>query len=97
MTYTLVRFKKKYTDNEKDAIAEIRAVYKKCSIISCTYCRYCLRHCLQQIPISGILYKYNLPLVNQDKEKFYEWYGKLGVSCISCKRCEKICPQNLKL
>lgn len=89
--------KEKYTENEKDAIAEIRAVYKKCSIISCTNCRYCLRNCPQQIPISDILYNYNLSLINQDKEKFYEWYGKLGVSCISCKRCEKVCPQNLKI
>lgn len=85
--------------NEIDKLLKFAATIKKG--VPCTGCKYCLSSCPMQLNIPYLIQLYNdicfdpsptvgmkveaLPVKNQPD------------SCMNCGRCEKICPQKIKI
>lgn len=78
--------------------------------IACTYCRYCVDECPKKIPIPDYFALYNdwkrLQKSSSKNEVmtqafYYMNYVEQGngpaSDCIACKKCEKVCPQNLSI
>ncbi|HSQ92672.1 MAG TPA: aldo/keto reductase, partial [Methanoregula sp.] len=87
-------------------IASVRDTYQKLMKIGCTGCRYCLP-CPAGVDIPGCFSLYNarflFPHDNSAKFQYFGRHGGLmgGVSyaglCRACGRCEKACPQHLRI
>lgn len=91
---------KSFTPTEYEAVKKVTDILLSLKGIACTSCRYCAAGCPKDIPIPDLFECYNLKKKfndNSSKEK-YELYtrdkGKAS-DCISCRQCEKVCPQNL--
>ncbi len=91
---------------EEKKLTQVRKILEQSQAIPCTGCSYCVDGCPQQIPIPKYFSLYNLDL-QEAKEKGWtpqgEYYDRLSQShgkasaCISCRRCEGICPQHLSI
>ena len=86
--------------------AEVEALYEMARSMTggvpCTACRYCTTHCPQELDIPRLLNLYNehvftgggflapmnLSTIPADKQPS---------SCIGCRSCEAVCPQNIKI
>ncbi len=94
------------TQEEWDALQSIAEILKKRSGVPCTGCRYCVKHCPQQLNIPKLLELYN--------EQNYSGRGVLitprsirimeglpeeqrSSACIGCRSCEGFCPQQIKI
>ena len=74
-------------------------------VIACTGCRYCLLKCPKQMPIPELfaLYNQDRRLRREGNEPRYDLYQKVTEStarateCVSCRLCESVCPQSLKI
>ena len=70
--------------------------------LPCTACRYCTTHCPQELDIPQLLQLYNehaftgggflAPMVLQSITK-----EKHPQSCLGCRSCEAVCPQQIKI
>lgn len=70
--------------------------------LPCTACRYCVNHCPKKLDIPALLELYNehsftgggfiapMALMALPEEK-------RPASCIGCRSCEKVCPQQIKI
>lgn len=82
-------------------ITDIINKLRKCSLISCTGCGYCMRDCPVNIPVKDIFSLYNKIILNS-KENLKEYVdiqkSKFSsFSCLGCGNCEKLCPQHLPI
>ncbi|HIU36458.1 MAG TPA: aldo/keto reductase [Candidatus Fimenecus excrementigallinarum] len=87
---------------EKQALFEIASHLVNKSALPCTACRYCTTHCPQGLNIPYLLELYNEHIVTgggflapmalsampDDKQPS---------SCIGCRSCEAVCPQQIKI
>lgn len=101
-TKTMMDFKP-LTDIERSAIDEAVKAFAKIPSIPCTGCRYCMDECSKKINIPsiiGMLNEYE-KYQSASSQKFgYSMMTAMGgkaSSCISCKLCEKHCPQNIAI
>ena len=93
---------KKLSDKEVATLYEIAGEMMDKKIIPCTSCRYCVSHCPKGLDIPRLLeicneeklYEKEIDL-NAVKEELGE--DKTFKDCISCKNCEKVCPQGIKI
>lgn len=93
------------TEEEKYLIDEVINKRKEKREIPCTGCQYCLP-CPQEIPIPEIFNLYNQFLIT-GSEIYKQKYEKIGSAkddkrkkgdvCKECRRCEKYCPQGIKI
>ena len=89
-------------DKEKDTLKEVVKIIKSIDTIPCTNCRYCVEGCPKHIQIPNLFSSYNLKLQYATNSALdsYKWAIKdhgLASECIKCGKCEKICPQHLKI
>ncbi len=87
--------------SEINALSEIADEMTKSNKLPCTKCRYCTNHCPMELDIPWLVELYN--------EMNYSGAGfiipmamsalgeKVPSSCIGCKACESVCPQNIKI
>ncbi|MDR3138288.1 MAG: aldo/keto reductase [Treponema sp.] len=89
-------------EEEKDIIRRVREKYLSLKSIPCTACEYCLP-CPQGVQIPGVFTKYNDGVMfgNFDPQKrsytFQIRANQDASHCISCKACEKKCPQHIDI
>jgi predicted aldo/keto reductase-like oxidoreductase len=93
---------KPLSTEERKVLLGIAEEMLKKKILPCTACRYCTSHCPKQLDIPSLLALYNehsftgggfiapmaLMALPQDKKPS---------SCIGCRSCEKVCPQQIKI
>jgi predicted aldo/keto reductase-like oxidoreductase len=90
------------TRKEMTTLLGIADEMLKTKTLPCTACRYCTSHCPQGLDIPAIIKLYNEDVVTEGgfiapmalkaipKEKW-------PTACISCRSCEKVCPQQIKI
>lgn len=93
---------KPLSKEETDVILSMAEERIKNNSLPCTACKYCMEVCPKGIEIPSIFRWYNknaaaggyfiapYSIVNKDKQKSSE-------NCIACKKCESVCPQNIKI
>lgn len=87
---------------ERQAIEEVTKILSHEDMIPCTACEYCLEGCPSKIEIPSILAILNKKQVFQEKnqEEAYKEFvnsSSPASSCIDCKQCEGVCPQEIKI
>lgn len=91
------------SDDEREIVDRVTESLKEAVAIPCTGCRYCVDGCPKNIPIPEYFALYN----NQKQYGFAmgldltfnnlaAQYGRPS-DCIRCKKCERHCPQHLKI
>lgn len=86
------------SEEEKKAYESAKAIYDKMSMVNCTACAYCMP-CAFGLNIPEIFKAYNvfgLLGKNKAKEEYEKLEGKAD-QCRGCRRCEKECPQHIKI
>lgn len=90
------------TREDLNLIGQVKEAYKEKIKVNCTQCNYCMP-CPQGVFIRGIFNFYNnASLFNKIEEalNFYNRMKKMkrDISvCTGCRRCEKLCPQQIPI
>lgn len=90
------------SEKELEAIDQVRAIFMKQDLIPCTSCQYCVAGCPKHIAIPDLFACMN------GKKNFKDWNGAWyymiytqnkgkASDCVECGKCEKVCPQHLKI
>ncbi len=92
---------KPLSDEEFAAVTKVCEILRKQDLIACTACRYCEDGCPKKIAIPDLFSCLNAKNQNKGDPKemyasFTENRGKAS-DCIGCGKCEKICPQKLRI
>ena len=93
---------KPLTEEEHNAVKKVQGIFKSKGLIPCTACRYCIDGCPQNISIPDLLSCMNAKKIYKDwnSKFYYEIHttdkGKAS-DCVKCGKCEKVCPQHLKI
>ncbi|MCH5197703.1 MAG: aldo/keto reductase [Oscillospiraceae bacterium] len=88
---------------EQEIIRSAQEIFGKSVTVPCTSCRYCIEGCPKNIPIPDIFTALNMHLSNGQTEAAREniaevTQGKGRASdCITCRRCEGVCPQHIDI
>ena len=88
--------------DEKEMSAILKIADGMITRVPCTECRYCTEYCPQSIDIPRLLKIYNrygntlANKINPDTVKDID-EDKRPDSCIGCRACESVCPQNIKI
>lgn len=83
--------------------ADVVEEFKKCDLIQCTSCDYCINHCPQNIKIPEYLKLYNTQKLSKEHSvKMYynnmiTQYESSPVDCLYCANCTDYCPQKLDI
>jgi len=96
-------------EEEQDAIADVTKIFQASVAVPCTACRYCVAGCPRHIPIPGYFALYN-KWFNWNKaggkgfnnqKMYYDHFvvagGGKASECIGCRKCERACPQHIKV
>ena len=87
---------------EREAVEKVCAIIRAQDMIPCTACRYCMERCPKGIAIPELFACMNTKKCFNDwnANYYYGQYsrdGRNASACISCGRCEQICPQHLPI
>ena len=91
------------TQAEKETLQEIAQQMTKRTSVPCTACRYCTSYCARGLDIPYLLKLYNEHAFTKD----FAFIAPMAIAalpkekrpsaCIGCRRCEAVCPQNIKI
>lgn len=90
------------TQKELALTDEIRKMYESKIMVGCTGCNYCVP-CPSGVAIPDVFrlyneaYMYSTHIEKQNSYKRMMNNGKAADKCIECKKCEKLCPQGIKI
>lgn len=90
-------------EEEKKIVEQVTAIINASIAVACTGCQYCVEGCPKSIPIPRYFAMYNQFQLFADKSNSRGYYANykgthgLAKDCISCRKCETICPQHLKI
>lgn len=89
------------TEEEIKVFDNVREIVRKVKQVQCTKCNYCMEVCREQIPIAELFSIYNGFLGakvsrSETKEQLASYSEKL-MACVKCGKCEKTCPQSIKI
>lgn len=94
----------KLDEDKLNTFKNLSVQYKTKKLIPCTDCKYCRNLCNNNVDISNIIKVVNKYLYEDEHNLkwLYRWLYEGGYiddinKCISCKQCESICPQNIKI
>ena len=96
------------TDGELSLLQDVASLIRENIAIPCTGCRYCVEEstCPKDILIPNYFALYNTEKMRtrvdwSPEMEYYVNYIKQGCGkasdCISCKKCERVCPQHIKI
>lgn len=93
------------SDSEMNTIRQAQDVLASIPLIPCTTCNYCAKVCPQKIGISGSFNAMNMYTLYSDLAAAKHQEGwlvgghglKSACECIKCGKCEKVCPQHIKI
>ncbi len=91
------------TDSERKVYSNVAKKLLSIKTIPCTACKYCVDGCPQKISIPSLFKVFNenvaFPNVEIAKGRYsYVTHnGGKASSCISCGKCEGVCPQKLPI
>ena len=94
---------KPINDVEKEAIDKVISIFNSKELIPCTACRYCMEECPKQISIPDLFSCLNKKNIfhNWNEDYYYNVVytseGRKAKDCLKCGKCEKVCPQHLKI
>ncbi|MGN1319132.1 MAG: aldo/keto reductase [Lachnospirales bacterium] len=93
---------KPLNENEFDTLVSIADKMVSDGVLPCTACRYCTSHCPKALDIPNLL-----SLYNEHKFTGGGFIAPMAVdaldddkkpnSCIGCRSCEAVCPQQIKI
>jgi len=90
-------------EDEHRIIDKVVEILEKDTAIGCTYCEYCIKGCPKNIPIHNYFQLYNEKTRNPKAFLPEGYYANLikrtgkPSDCILCGKCEKMCPQKLRI
>lgn len=88
---------------EMQAVVNVCSAFKTMNLIPCTACRYCTDGCPKKISIPDLFACLNTKNIYHDWNADYYYNsvhtaaGGKASDCIKCGKCEKACPQHLKI
>lgn len=85
---------KPFTEQEYEAVKQVREILRKLEQIPCTECHYCMDVCPQQIRIPELFSAWNA------RKRLEPWDSVATpdpASCLDCGACESACPQHLEI
>ena len=97
---------KPLTKEESEALSQIADRMQARKSIPCTACHYCVSHCPQGLDIPRLIALYNehLLTVEDGGMAFIAPMAlaaipeeKRPVSCLHCRSCEQVCPQQIRI
>ncbi|MCH5153683.1 MAG: aldo/keto reductase [Clostridiales bacterium] len=93
---------KPLTESEREQLFAMAKEMTSAKSLPCTACRYCTNYCPKNIDIPEIIKLYNehvfsdggflAPMALDAIEE-----GKRPTSCVGCRSCEAVCPQQIKI
>jgi predicted aldo/keto reductase-like oxidoreductase len=89
------------SNDEKEIINKVVALYNAAGTIPCTGCRYCM-DCVHGVDIPRVFSIYNRYCIEKNRMDFANSYITLNEkqrahNCIGCGKCVKQCPQNIMI
>lgn len=93
------------SEEERKVVEKAREIYNSFPKVPCTACAYCMKGCPQNIAIYGSFQAYNISSMYGDLKSArnkYTWNTdgqgrKKASACISCGKCEQVCPQHIAI
>ncbi len=93
---------KPLNEDEFDFLQKVSEIVHAKIAIACSYCKYCIKHCPMEIPISDYFSIYNSEnqVANNTNRFNYDILSQLhgkASDCTECGTCVEFCTQNLDI
>lgn len=84
------------SDADIEMLAKTKDIFEKYAFVPCTKCAYCMP-CPFGLDIPKIFEIYNTSSSRHDMDVEYKKLETLADKCKKCGKCERVCPQRIKI